>query len=140
MAYASKLSVSNFVLKGFKVRSSGKEVETDKASRIDRLKINFDITENKIAESGNKELYIVAKNTDGTLLKFADKPTGNFISNGNRITYSDKIFVNYIKGRAQAPEITWDSEDFKKGDYVLEIYERTAAGTELIGKATKTLD
>ena len=44
--YASKLSLSNFMLRSFKVRNSGKEVETDKASRIDHIKFSFDINDN----------------------------------------------------------------------------------------------
>ena len=48
--YASKLSLSNFMLRSFKVRNSGKEVETDKASRIDRIKFSFDINENILSK------------------------------------------------------------------------------------------
>jgi hypothetical protein len=40
----------------FKVRSSGKEISTDKASRADMLKISFTIAENQVAQSGTKVL------------------------------------------------------------------------------------
>ncbi len=140
LAYASKISISNFVLKGFKVRDSGREIETDKASRIDRLKVYFDINENKLAESGKKELYIVAKNQEGNLLTFAEKPTGNFVFEGKKLTYSDKTMVDYIKGQEKTIEIIWNSEDFKRGNYTLEVFEKSTAGIAMIGKATKTLE
>ena len=141
LTYASKISISNFILKGFKIRGNGKEVETEKASRIDRLKISFEFNENKLAESGAKELYIVAKNPDGTLMTFADRPTGNIAIDGKTITFSDKMVVDYIKGQTKTVEAVWDSEEFKRGDYILEVYEKPQNGTaSLIGKATKTLE
>lgn len=140
LTYASKISISNFVLKGIRVKNSGKEVETDRASRIDRLKMNFDITENKIAESGNKQLYIIVKNPEGNLTTFYGKPTGNFVADGRSLTFSDRVLVKYIKGEEQTVNFEWDGEDFSKGDYVLEVFEQTPAGALRIGKATKTLE
>lgn len=140
IAYASKLSISNFVLKGFKVRDSGKEIETDKASRIDRLKIYFDLNENKLAESGKKDLYIVAKNQEGKLITFPNKPSGTINVEGNNLMFSDHVVIDYIKGQEKTLELIWDSEDFKRGDYILEVYEKNNVGMVLVGKVTKTLD
>ena len=140
LAYASKLSVSNFVLKGFKVRSSGREIETDRAWRIDRLNIHFDILENKVSETGRKQLFIVGKNPDGTIMDFNDKPSGNFMFEGQNISYSDHVFVDYIQGKPKTVELIWNSEDFKKGDYILEVYEKNSGIITLVGKATKKLE
>jgi hypothetical protein len=41
----------------YKVRNSGKQIETDKARRADVLKISFTIAENQIAKSGDKVYY-----------------------------------------------------------------------------------
>jgi hypothetical protein len=41
----------------FKVRSSGKQIETDKAEQI-CLKVSFTIAANQIAKSGDKTYYV----------------------------------------------------------------------------------
>ncbi len=140
LGYASRITLSNFILKGFKVRESGKEVETDKASKVDRIKVDFDINENKIAETGEKELYIVVKGPDGNNMTFADKPSGNFSFDGKGLQYSDKMTIDYVKGEERTLQLVWDSEDFKKGDYKFEVYQNTSEGYQLVGKATKTLE
>jgi hypothetical protein len=54
---AAKLTVLNTRGSAFKVRSSGKEISTDKTSRADMLK-NFLIAENQVAQSGTKAYYV----------------------------------------------------------------------------------
>src|SRR5690606_34409427 len=49
----SKLTVTNLKTGAYKLRSSGKQVETDKARRADILKVSFTIAENKIAKQGD---------------------------------------------------------------------------------------
>lgn len=138
--YASKLTLSNFLLKSFKVRNSGKEIETDRASRIDRIKVSFDINENILAESGEKQIYMVIKKPTGETVTFSNKPSGVFNYRKKKILYSDKIVFNYTKGQEQSLEFVWDNEEFKRGDYVMEVYEQTRQGVMPIGKVTKTLD
>jgi hypothetical protein len=42
----------------FKLKVSGKEVSTDKASRADVLRISYTIAENQVAQSGTKSYYV----------------------------------------------------------------------------------
>ncbi len=140
LTYASKISISNFVLKGIRVKNSGREVETDRAARIDRIRMSFDVTENRIAPSGQKQLLISVYDPDGKLTVFSGKPSGNFTFEGKRLTFSDRVSLNYVKGEEKTVSFEWDGEDFTKGDYLLEVYEQTPNGVMLIGKATKTLE
>ena len=139
ISYASKLTLSNFILKGFKVRDSGKEIETDKATRIDRIKVYFDVNENMIADSGEKTIYMVIKKPSGENVTFSNKPTNIFVYNKKKILASDKLTFSYDKDKMQTIEFVWDSEDFNRGDYVMEIYEQTKKDVVQIGKVTKTL-
>lgn len=141
LAYASGLSLSNFKLQGIKVRNSGKEVETDRASRINKLKVSFDINSNPLANTGNKEFYVVIKNSEGIAQKFENKPSGNFISDGKNIPFSDKISVHYDKTEGTPVEIEWTGTEFQKGEYIIEIYQNTEGNKFVkIGGATKKLD
>ena len=139
ITYASKLSLSNFKLNSFKVRSSGKEIQTDKAYRIDRIKVNFDINENILAPSGQKILFMVIKNPKSETVTFSNRPSGVFFVNNKKNFFSDKVEINYTNGKEQTLEFVWDNEDFSRGDYVMEVYEKTKQGAFLIGKVTKTL-
>src|SRR6187402_1770717 len=47
---ASKLNVMNLKTAAYKLRSSGKQIETEKARKADVLKISFTIAENKVAK------------------------------------------------------------------------------------------
>ncbi len=138
--YASRITPSNFILKSFKIRNNGKEVETDKASKIDRIKVYFDISENKIAESGTKELFFVVTKPDGSLATFKNSTSGTFVSEGKQLTYSDKISFDYTKGSENTKELVWDSDDFGRGDYKLAVYEKVGQEVFPVGRATRTLD
>lgn len=138
--YASKLSISNFILKGVKVRRNGKEVQTDKASRIDKLDVSFDINENLLAETGEKELYLVVHLPDKTLATFSNKASGTFLLDGEQKVYSEKLMINYINGTNVTVTTQWENDDFQRGNYVLEVYEKTPSGIKNIGKATKALE
>lgn len=140
LQYASNLTLSNFILRSFKVRSNGKEVETDKASRIERIKVSFDILENMVANSGKKDLYIVVHKPDGSVATFKGKPTGTFVADAKTLTYSDKTTIDYVTGQPKTLEFVWDNEDFSRGDYVMEVYEQRNKGAVRIARAIKTLE
>ncbi|MGZ4056719.1 MAG: hypothetical protein ACXVPM_17535, partial [Bacteroidia bacterium] len=55
----SILKAENPTVKGVKFKSGGKkEVETTKASRVERIKVSFVLGENKIAKQGVKPVYV----------------------------------------------------------------------------------
>ncbi|MDR2206026.1 MAG: hypothetical protein LBE36_07710 [Flavobacteriaceae bacterium] len=140
LSYASSLTLSEFDLQGVKVRNSGKEVETDKASRIDRIKVSFTVNENQIAETGKKELYIIVRQPDGSVCAFQNATTGSFVSGNQKYNYSDKLILDYVKGEEKKVELEWNGEDFQRGDYVLEVYENNQKKVSKIGGAVKKLE
>ena len=115
-------------------------METEKASRIEKIKVSFDINDNPIAREGKKDLYIVVKNPDGDLQTFTNTTSGTFISGGKYTPYSDKISVNFQRGDPKTVEFEWDGEDFKKGKYSIEVYENNSKKISKIGGAIKTLE
>ena len=55
---AQKLSVLNLTTLAVKQRSSGKQIDTDKATRADVLKISFTIAENQVAKTGDRTYFV----------------------------------------------------------------------------------
>src|SRR6185295_4070941 len=62
----SILKAENPTVKGVKFKSGGKkEIETTKASRVERIKVSFVLGENKIAKKGTRSVYIRITTPDG---------------------------------------------------------------------------
>jgi len=120
----STFSISNYKITGLKVRSSGKEVETEKAKRIDKMRVSFDLDPNQYAETGEKEIYIAIFKPDGKLGKFKNATPGQLETWANGlIDYSDKVSFNYTQGTKQNITFDWEDFDFPKGTYKIDLYQ-----------------
>lgn len=126
----SKLSVMNLQTSAVKQRSSGKQVETDKASRADVLKISFMIAENLIAKSGDKAYYVQVIDSKNNVL--GEKKTEAF--GEKTLTYS---FIATVKYENKSVKIEKDLavEDIQKGSYFVNIFDKDV----LVSKTSFTL-
>ena len=115
----SKLTVLNTRGSAFKLRSSGKQIETDKASRADVIRVNFTIAENAIAKSGDKTYYVQVIDSKNNVL--GDKKSENF--GENTLTYS---FLTNVKYENKTIQVSEDlrGKDFAKGTYYINIFDR----------------
>ena len=127
---ASKLSVLNLKTAAYKLRNSGKEIATDKASRADVLKISFTIAENKVAKSGDKSYYVQVIDSKNNVL--GDKKTETF--GDKSLTYS---FVSVVNYENKTVDVTQDlkGKDFPKGTYYVNVFDNG----ELVSKSTFSL-
>lgn len=136
---AKVLHASNIRMKGIKLTHGGrKEKETEKARRVDLLRITFDIDENRLAESGNKELTICITNPDGELLSNAALGSGSFkTSDGQSRYYSvSKTVSLQTEQPVKDVNVDWQqSSEYVKGAYNVEIYHQGY----LIGKGSVNL-
>jgi hypothetical protein len=115
----SKLTVLNTSGSAFKLRSSGKQIETNKASRADVLRVKFTIAENAIAKSGTKTYYVQV--IDGKNNVVGDKKAENF--GDSVLTYSFVTNVNYENKTVQITE-DLKGKDFVKGTYFINIFNK----------------
>jgi len=115
---AAKLTVLNTRGSAYKLKSSGKEVATDKASRTDVLKISFTIAENQVAQSGTKTYYVQVIDSKNNVL--GDKKTETF--GDNTLTYSFVSNVNYENKTVDVTE-NLRGKDFPKGTYFVNIFD-----------------
>jgi hypothetical protein len=126
----SKLTITNLKTASYKVRSSGKQIATDKASRTDMLQINFTIAENKIAKSGDKTYYIQVIDSKNNVL--GDKATISF--GETSLTYSFTTTVKYENKTVEVSE-QLPGKDFAKGTYFVNVFDKG----ELISKSSFSL-
>lgn len=126
----SKLSLVNLQTVAYQLKSSGKQIATDKASRANVLKISFTIAENQIAKSGNKEYYVQVIDSKNNVL--GEKKTVNF--DENSLTYS---FISKVKYENKTVNVSEDlpGKDFAKGTYFVNVFDKN----ELVSKTSFSL-
>jgi uncharacterized protein (DUF3084 family) len=114
----SKLAIVNLKTSAFIVRSSGKEIATDKASRADVLKVSFTIAENSIAKSGDRKYYVQVIDSKNNVMgesqteRFSDKTlTYSFIAN---VKYDNKT-IDLVKNVS--------AEKLVKGTFYVNVFD-----------------
>ncbi|MGV9005066.1 hypothetical protein [Flavobacterium sp.] len=125
-----RLSVTNLKTAAYKVRSSGKQISTDKASRADMLEVKFTIAENKIAKSGDKVYYVQVIDAKNNVL--GDKATISF--GDTSLTYSFTTTVKYDNKTVEVSE-QLPGKDFAKGTYFVNVFDKG----ELVSKSSFSL-
>ena len=126
----AKLTILNTKPPAYKLRSSGKQIETDKASRADILKISFTIAENQIAKSGDKTYYVQVIDSKNNVL--GEKQTETF--GENTLTYSFASTVAYENKTVNVSE-DLPGKNFEKGTYFINIFDKDV----LVSKTSFTL-
>ena len=116
----SAVIMSTVDVSAMKIKSNGKYVETDIASRTDAILVNFKLSKNSFQSSGYKEVYIVIQNPNGKVINEKGKFT---LKNGNEVPYTDKTTTYYEK-RNLAVSIFSDRfiQKIVKGTYIVKIY------------------
>lgn len=116
---ASKLTITNLKTESYKERNSGKLVATDKASRVDKLRISFTIAGNEVAKAGTKMYYIQVIDSKNNVL--GEKKTEIF---GNyTLTYSFVTNADYENKTMEVSEIL-PGKDFSKGTYFVNVFDK----------------
>ncbi len=120
----STLQASNFNITGINEKSGGKEKTTTTAKRVDKLRITFDLNENLIAQSGNKEVYVCITAPDGTPVAVEALGSGTFSTrDGQQKFYTQKLDVDYTQNKRQSVSFDWkQNTNFVAGNYKIEVF------------------
>ena len=130
VAAASKVAIVNLNVKSFKVRDSGKEVETEKASRTEELKITFTIPENVLAVAEAKVFNVQVIDSKNNVLgekkeeKYGDKS----------LIYSFAKTVDYQNKTVDVLE-NFMVDGLEEGDFFVNVFYKG----DLLSKTTISL-
>lgn len=116
---AAKLQILNLRTESFTERNSGKLVATEKARRVDKLKISFTIAANEVAKAGTKMYYVQIIDAKNNVL--GEKKTEVF--GDYTLTYSFVTNVNYQNKNTEVSE-TLGGKDFEKGNYFVNVFDK----------------
>jgi hypothetical protein len=134
---AQQLQISNIRLLPLSdINIINKSFETKKASKVDKIRIYFDIDKNKITSAGNKQLFIQIKAPNGEILTNAKIGSGVTTNEKNEtIAYTlTKNILLKSNESIQDVSIDWkQAEPFKKGTYqIFIIYDGDVIGYNAI--------
>lgn len=129
---AAQLKVTSLRGEGVIVRNSGRLVENDRTRRIDQIRTCFTITENSLAEPGEKNMYVQVYNPENELVgdQIAVQHDGGVMvySASSRIFYENEELDVCILSNT-------DKDRLVSGEYKVYVY----AGPQLIGTSTFSL-
>ena len=117
---ASAIKLATATVVAYKVKSSGKEVEVKRASPAKKIKINFTVANNSVAEKGMHDIYARIIDPTGNLITASD--AGAFSADGQQLQFTYKTSIDF-KDDGSAYTIDWlNSSPFQKGTYTVLLY------------------
>ena len=133
---ASTLNAYNIAITPVNVRRNGQEKVSSVAKRVDKLMISFDVN-NRIAQSGQTDLYVVVIGPDGKMISDQSMGSGTFTTReeGDK-NFTTKLPVDYEAAKTKKVEFAWkDVNKFQTGNYTVQIYQNGFK----IGESTREL-
>jgi hypothetical protein len=135
----STLHASNFNITGVQEKKSGKEKITTTAKKVDKLRITFDLDENRIAASGPKDLYVAITAPDGSPVAVEALGSGKFTTReGEEKFFTHKVEISYTQGQKQTVSFDWkQNTNFATGSYKIEVFHngfKIGEGTRVFKK------
>ncbi len=122
IAKGSILSCFNVSAKGVKFKSGGKkEVETNKAKRVEKVKVQFSLSENKIAKAGEKSVFVRIMTPDGKEMAKGYDDNYRFKFDNSSGYYAGKEIINYANTEMTAVTYCEGQGEFVPGNYIIEI-------------------
>ena len=120
VASVLKLGSANIV--AYKIKNSGREVDVTRASPAKKIKINFTVAENSIAEKRLHDIYVRVLDPTGNLIT-DPKDAGTFQSDGQDLQYTYKTSIDF-KDDGSGYTIDWVNPalPFVKGTYTVLLY------------------
>ncbi len=106
----------------FRLRGRDREHETDRASRVEQIRVCFLIAENPITPPGEYNVYMRISDPFGDILRVSDDLSHSFVHEGDTLQFSVRDSFNYQNSQLRKC-LTWHRiDEFEPGTYSLSFY------------------
>jgi prefoldin subunit 5 len=130
---ASAIKVGSANVVAYKIKNSGKEDDVTKARQAQKIKINFTVASNAVAEKGLHDVYVRLIDPTGNLITPPD--SGTFNADSQDLQYTYKTSIDF-RDDGSTYTIDWmNPAPFQKGTYTVLLY----ADGYTMGKTSITL-
>ncbi|MEO5673044.1 MAG: hypothetical protein ABIQ74_00220, partial [Chitinophagales bacterium] len=125
VSLASLLIPTSINVAGVRIKSSGKEDETDNSKKLEKIRICWTIPENPVAEAGEKTFYVRIINPEQITLNAGTAGSGviNNARDGSPIQYSMPVTANYENKAVNTCSYWSQPTPYNKGVYTVNIYQ-----------------
>ncbi|MEI7594339.1 MAG: hypothetical protein WCK02_01225 [Bacteroidota bacterium] len=118
----SVLKAYDISVEALKLKSNNQEMPTSKIKKVDKIRTCFVMSENAIAKSGKKTVYVRISDPDGVVISEGTDDAFSFEYQGSKIIYSAKEEINY-NNKAMDVCIYWAKpRTYKPGTYYVDIF------------------
>lgn len=118
---ASMLRLENIQIEGVYYRSSGREVVTTRASKIQNFSICYDVVENKVTDPGLKNMYVRIVGPRNNVLNVANKIQELNITNDSIVQYTVAYSFEYLNQKISECQLWTRGNVLKPGVYTFEF-------------------
>ena len=135
---AATMRISNYTVQAVRFKGSGKESVTDRASRAERIRIDFTVAANELIKPGTKLFYVRIADPKRAIISKGSGDEYSFKANGETLQFTEKVRVNY-DGKETAVRAYYtkpDAYELMPGTYFIDVYEE---GGKVIGQTTVDL-
>jgi len=117
---AAAIKSGNVSIAAFNIRNNGKESMVTRANTTDKLRVNFSLVNNSLAQKGLHTIFIRVIDPSGNLV--IANNGGLFISDDEELQYSYKTAIEFANdGRTYTIDWT-DARSYQKGVYTIILY------------------
>jgi hypothetical protein len=117
---ASALKIATVDIVAYKIKGSGKEVDTKRSGPAKKIKINFTVASNAVAEKSMHDIFVRVIDPTGNLITGTD--SGTFNADGQDLQFTYKTAIEF-KDDGSGYTIDWlNPVPFQKGSYTVLLY------------------
>ncbi len=117
---ASKLYFYDLQTNFFKTRSSGKQIETKKASKTDLITVTFAIAENELVKPTTKEFFVQIIDSKNNIVGTKKEKKFGIKS----LAYSSSKEIKY-EGKTTPVKIEIPTNDLESGSFFINIFDKS---------------
>jgi len=123
---ASEIRGHSFTAEAIRIRRTGREEATDRASRAEQIRVCFDIAENPIAPAGTYRLFLRIADPNGNILRISDADYQSFIHQNDTLQFTATTSVNYQNKLINVCMVWQRTNELVPGTYLVSLYSEAA--------------
>lgn len=117
------LQTNNIIATGIKAKGNGKEIETNKINRLDKIKVCFETGANKVLDAGPVTLYMRLIGPNGTTITQEAMGSGTTkLQDGTEVQYTKSVDFDY-QNNSKKICVYWSQNLYTEGKYKAEVYQ-----------------
>ena len=123
VATASQLKAEYVKIGSFKKKGNGKYIETSLAKRTNKIDVNLTVMDNKVAESGDKMVYVIVTEPTGKVLAGASMAKFTHADTKEEMSATASYKMVYT-GQKQDVKVSFETDErvLTPGNYTIDIY------------------